>query len=387
MKNQQKKRILIISAANPTRAYSGLKYLFFELKKRKNNVIIWASVPKCQSEEYRKWGNNAQSFMFNILGSLPKIRKIWRNIKAFLVILEYRREVIICHELTFYKLCTYIKKIFPDTVIIHYCTELFDENSPKYFQKQLKFYEQHANVPDLIIECDEMRRIFRKKKYCISKPTVTIYNTLPENELKKFLKEKKNIHEIPIITYTGAAYGHRQLNIIVSAVKKINTPFHLNLFVYGPKHSIEELEKLCLTELGKDKFTIIVDTPREELFDRVVNSDIGIVYYNPLLSIGNKYASPTKFFEYVAMGIPVVSSNNDSLMNLIDKYNLGVYVKDQTVLSLTQCITKLLEDCDLRKKISINEMKAFHDVLCYEIQSKKAFEQIEKLVYNKGFEL
>lgn len=377
------KEILILSAANPTRAYSGVKYLFHELKKRYRSVAIWAVVPKKQRIEYEKWGEGANSFLFNIIGDIPKIRLLFCKIFGFFLALKYRNKVIICHELSFYKACVIVKKIFPNTVIIHYCTELFDENSPKIFLKQLKFYESHSDVADLVIECDEMRRIYRKEKYSITKPTVTIYNTLPEGELKKYLTNTKKENKIPVITYTGAAYGHRQLDLIIKAVKKIESPYVLKLFVYGPSHSIEELNRLCLSELGEEKYLIIVDTPREELFNMVVNSDIGIVYYNPTLSIGNRYASPTKFFEYIGMGIPVVSSNNDSLINLIDKYNLGIYVEDQSVDALYYSINKLLNDKKRREKISHDELVAFHDKLCYESQTIDAFNEIDKLILLK----
>lgn len=378
------KDILILSSANPTRAYSGVKYLFHELKKRYKNVVIWAVVPKKQKNEYEKWGEGANSFLFNVIGDIPKIRLIFCKIFALFLIFKYRNKVIICHELSFYKLCVFLKKKFPNTIIIHYCTELFDENSPKHFLKQLKFYESHSDVADLVIECDEMRRIYRKEKYSITKPTVTIYNTLPEGELKKYLTKTKKENKIPVITYTGAAYGHRQLDLIIKAVKKIENPYVLKLFVYGPSHSIEELNSLCLNELGEEKYSIIVDTPREELFNMVVNSDIGIVYYNPTLSIGNRYASPTKFFEYIGMGIPIVSSNNDSLIRLIDQYNLGTYVENQSVDALYHNINQLLNDKRRREKISHDELIAFHDYLCYESQAMAAFDEIDKLFLKNG---
>lgn len=380
MTNQKKTKILVLSSANPTRAYSGIKYLFQELRRREYDVEVWSLVPKSQKREYEKWGEGAKSFLFNIFGNIPKVRRLFVIIQAFILALNYRNQCIICHELTFYKLCAYVKKMFPKTIMIHYCTELFDEKSPKHFLKYLKYYERHVNIPDLVIECDEMRRIYRKEKYSILKPTVTIYNTIPEDEIKKNLKISKKKHSIPIITYTGAAYGHRQLDLIINAVKKIKNPFILKLFVYGPQHAIDKLDELCLTQLGSGKYVIVQDTPREELFDKVINSDIGIVYYNPSLSIGNKYASPTKFFEYIAMGIPVVSSNNASLVKLIDEFNLGLYVKDQSVDALYYCINLLLDNPTLRSDISQNEKKAFHESLCYEIQTKNAFQQIEYLI-------
>ena len=379
MKNG-KRKILLLSSANPTRAYSGIKYMYQELCNRGYEISIWAPVPNEQRDEYLEWGGEVNSFFFNGLGKIPKIRLIYMQLVAFVLLLKYRNEVIICHELTFYRLCVLIKTLFPNTKLIHYCTELFDENSPRRFVKLMEYYEKHSNSADLIIECDEKRRIYRKEKYSINKPTVTIYNTLPEKEIRKYVKGKRRKNEIPVITYTGAAYGHRQLDLLINAVADIDIPYVLNLYVYGPHQSIEKLDELCMNKLGLNKYKIVVDIPREKLFEKVMNSDIGIVYYNPNLSIGNKLASPTKFFEYVGMGIPVVSSNNDSLMGIIDKYNLGVYVKDTSVEALRDAICLLLEDDEARGRISDSEVKAFSEFLCYEKQTKNAFEEMEKLI-------
>lgn len=375
-----KRKVLILSAANPTRAYSGIKYLFKELERNEHIVNLWAAVPDSQKNEYSEWGANANSFFFRGFGKIPVVRLWWMKIMAILIAFKYRNQAIICHELTFYKTCYLLKRFFPNTIIIHYCTELFDENSPKKFLKQLKFYEKHPDVADLVIECDEMRRKYREEKYHISKPSVTIYNTIPKSELEKYVTKKIRKNEVAEIVYTGAAYGHRQLDMLIDAVEKITVPYKMKFYVYGPEASIQKLEELCIDRLGKGKYEVISNTPREKLFDKVSSADIGIVYYNPTLSIGNKFASPTKFFEYVGMGIPVVSSHNDSLVDLIDSYDLGMYMENQSVEAMYNCINILASDSSLRNRIAEHEILAFNDYLCYEKQSKKAFEIIEELL-------
>lgn len=374
------RKILMLSAANPTRAYSGLKYMYQKLNNDEFDITLWAAVSCHQKKELVQWGGKVNSFFWQGLGKIPKIRMLYMKYKALIQAIKYRNEVIICHELYFYHICTIVKRMFPKTKIIHYCTELYDENSPKNFKKMMKFYENNIEVPDLVIECDEKRRIYRKEKYKIKCKTVTIYNTLPKSEIERYIHIRKKENQIPVITYIGAAYGHRQLDFIINAIKFISVPYKLKLFVYGPTESIENLANLCRKQLGESKFEIIVNTPREEIFDKVYNSDIGIVYYNPTLSIGNKFASPTKFFEYISMGIPIVSSQNDSLVDIIDKYNVGLYTKENTIKSLYQCINMLLSDKKLRKTISENAIDAFMKYLNYEIQTKYAFTEIEKLI-------
>jgi len=150
MKKDQRK-VLIISASNPTRAYSCIKYLYQALRERYDDVYLWAAVPNEQKEEYLSWGKNVNSFFFNIFGKIPKIRMIFMLLLGWALCFRFRNQVIVCHDLFFYRACVWVKKIFPKTTVVQYCTELYTERSPKFHQKLLKNFTKNPNAMDFTI--------------------------------------------------------------------------------------------------------------------------------------------------------------------------------------------------------------------------------------------
>ncbi len=377
----RKKKILIISASNPTRAYSCLKYMYQSLVDKGYQTTVWCGVPHKQLKDLKAWGDNVHSFQSNILGRIPRERILYYKFCGIIACFRYRNEVIICHDFFFYFICVWIKKIYPATAIIHYCTEIITDKSSWLQRKSHKSYEKNSDVADLMIECDEMRRKYRVKQYKISKPNSVILNTIPyEETLKLKIKKRTGKSEVPIVVYSGAIIKAGQLDILINALSLVEEEYYLKLYCYGQQIAISELREKCQVSIGKNKFTIIEGLSREEVLGEIRYADIGILYYDPEYSINTRYAAPTKFFEYVALGIPAVCSNNESLASLIDEYNLGLRMETNDANGMADCIRKLLRNPDLRQEISRCERNAFKDSLCYEKQSEKAYKLMEALM-------
>ena len=103
--------------------------------------------------------------------------------------------------------------------------------------------------------------------------------------------------------------------------------------------------------------------------------DIGINYYVPEFSINHKYAAPTKFYEYIACGLNVVSTNNEGINKIIENNNIGVCIKQKE--NMEDAIKRLLEK-GLNDRESIR--KTFEEKYCYEISSFSAIQEIKKIV-------
>lgn len=155
--------------------------------------------------------------------------------------------------------------------------------------------------------------------------------------------------------------------------------FELDFYCFGTDEAINSLRVECEEKLN-GKYKLITNRPREEVLNRIRMADIGIVYYDPEYSINTRYAAPTKFFEYVSLGIPVMSSGNESLIKIINEYGLGEYMHENNVNGMREGLYRLLKDKGYRKQISENEEKAFKNYLCYEVQSEKAIKKIVDVI-------
>ena len=368
-----KKDVIILTAINPTKAYSCVKYLYDNISP-KYAVELWALVSSDSIEQYRTWGETVHSFSSNPFGKIPKVRMIAMKIIGFFLCLSYRNRTIICHETYHYHSACFVKILFPKTKLIHYCTEMYNEKSARFQQRQLKYYRRHANDPDLIIECNAERKEYRKELYGIIKPQVVIENTIPSSELSDYSNIKYGLNDVPTIVYSGGCHNVHELDIIVNALKLLDFDFVAKFIVYGPTDAIEVLKEQCKT-ISNAKIEIVTGLTRDKALAHVANSDIGVVYYDPDYSVNCRYAAPTKFFEYIGLGVPLVSSKNDSLVRIIEDYKVGEYLETNDAEGMAKAISRLANKT-YRESVHLNEIKAFSEHLSYESQATNAYEHI-----------
>ena len=295
----------------------------------------------------------------------------------------FRYDIIFFNDLKYFYIMVMVKKLFRKKLFIHYCTELFEDK-----EIGLSLYKKYANIFDFIIDVEPNRGNIREKIYKLKNKPKIILNTLPSDELPVrqnkggLLKIAgiKNDSNLPIIIYTGGAFPGRGLDVIVNAIKKLEKKSLFIAFVYGDKKSIAKLKNLCRDNLEIGTYIISNEKSREILLSCTYEANCGIVYYPPSESIGCKYAAPSKFFEYLSCGIPVVTSPNKSLIEIIDLYKCGAYAKDESDISLSYAIEKVLNEEN--SKISSNAEYAFRKYLNYEIQSKDTIDELIKLLNN-----
>ena len=378
MKRNDKSNVLIITGVDPTRAYSCVKYLHLLLKKNNFNVDTWCCTPKDTVSAFEKWNGNIHSFRNTKMGSIPKIRSLYTTIFGLIIGIKYRNNIIICHDLYHYASCAIVKKLFPKTIFIHYCTEIYGEKNKFIHRFQNWLYSKMPNVPDLIIECDDLRLKYRKEKLKIRKNQVTILNTIPKEEIYEYIQKNKEIHDNPIITYSGRVGSIDDIKIFIDALSGVGEQYQLKLYCYGSENTLDELESYCNIKIP-DKYVLYRNNTRENTLKQVSMADIGFVYYDPTYSINTLYAAPTKFFEYIGLGLPVISSGNESLKKIIKDYMIGFVMEKNDENGLRECIIKALKDPINLRMMANNCRNSFENFLCYEEQCKGALDSILEL--------
>lgn len=380
---KKKKDVLLLSAIDPTRAYSCIKYLYLKLKEQNVAMQFWCRVPASSMNDYKKWGGGTYSFCDSILFKIPKIRTWYMKFVGLMKCFEYRNCTIICHDLFHYKSCLLVKKCFPNTKLIIYFTEIYNNKHSPYLTRLQNYFEKHPNEMDIMIECDFKRKEYRLTQNGVTKPSTTILNTIPLTEVKDILKVKRVKNERPIVVFSGGVHENGEFSIIIDAIQNINMDCELDFYCFGTKEALDALQNECEEKI-KGRYKLIKNKSREEVLQSIRKADVGIVYYDPEYSINTKYAAPTKFFEYISLGIPVMASGNESLIKIIDDYQLGEYMKTNNVDGMQEGLCKLLYNEDYRAQISQNEMEAFQNNLCYEIQSETAIKMIINLIQGKA---
>ncbi|WP_114576071.1 glycosyltransferase family 4 protein [Saliphagus sp. LR7] len=153
-------------------------------------------------------------------------------------------------------------------------------------------------------------------------------------------------HDGATIVYTGN-FGHAQdLESCVRAMAHVEEPATLRLIGDGDLRG--RLEAL-VADLGLgDRVSIEAPIDRSEVPGVLAGSDIGIATLRD--SDGLRYAVPSKTYEYMASGLPVVGTDIGALAELLAESGAGV-VAENDPEALAAAFDRLHSDPDLRAEM------------------------------------
>ena len=340
--NGTKRKVVILTWNDVSMAYSCLIYLKKSLE-RFFYVELWSLTPNEVIEKFKDDGYF--SFYNNKYWKLRGIRHFIIEHEIYKKIINNPDDIYIINDLKFYKVAYYAKRKNPDIKIIHYNTEI-PGRDVKISTCTKEFYKKHANFPDLIIECLKERGNWRKRTYGISKDIYTINNTLPieilsENHCKPPIDVLKLAKGKPVLLYAGRAGHSRNLQEILECIPHFMDRVFFLFFCYGDNKDIQALYRWGELNRSCDNFSINCAISRGELLKIMECCDIGINYYEPTFSVNHKYAAPSKFFEYIACGMNVISTKNIGIDRIILDNNIGVCIDDGE--SIKEALERLLQ--------------------------------------------
>lgn len=245
-----------------------------------------------------------------------------------------------------------------------------------YFEKKI------IQKADLVVCANEYRRAEMKRIFKLKGDVVVFDNFrkleyAPNADISKIRQEYDKYFDSQCfnIISTAGCELNRQTEELVLGVEKL--PFPKKLFLVGCK-------------LGKDKDYIenFIKTHHIQnvlLFPRVdVNtlkyliskSSVGVAMYHQR-NFNNKYCSSGKIFEYLYEKIPIATSPNPPLREVLDKYQVGAYDED-----INRAIIKVHQHYDYYLKRVTDFVSK--DVITKELDSfKKTFQTHIEVVFHE----
>jgi glycosyltransferase involved in cell wall biosynthesis len=166
------------------------------------------------------------------------------------------------------------------------------------------------------------------------------------NNLIEF-KEKK------IFLFVGTFGESYELRLILEVAKRFYNNGRNDIIFYLPGTG-EQYESLKKESADLPFFFLPGWVEEKDLAKLLYASWAGIV---PCRSIEN--AAPNKVFEYLSAGLPLISSLEGEIAQLIVRHNMGLNYRPGDAEGLYQNIHKLALDSDLRKKMSANASQFF----------------------------
>ena len=162
---------------------------------------------------------------------------------------------------------------------------------------------------------------------------------------------EKTVTQSPLqLVYIGHLSHKRKIPQMVDAVIRVAQSYPVHLDIYGSGDDKPQIKNQIQQNNGSHFIRCLDVIPRNELFDRLVNYDIGLSYIpNDLYSTG----PPLKTIEYLANNLPVVATNTEGNAIFIKDGENGLLV-DEDTQSFSDGILRLAQSPELREKMIRN---------------------------------
>lgn len=165
------------------------------------------------------------------------------------------------------------------------------------------------------------------------------------------LRQELGLEDKFIVSYIGTHGMSHALEIALAAAKKLQTDPAIHFLFVGEGAEKEKLKRLA-SELQLDNATFINAQPRDRLLSFYSASDVSLVPLKRLPIF--KKVLPSKLFELMGAGCPVICSVEGEAAALVNSANAGLCIEPENVDALVNALISLRGDQKLRRQMSGN---------------------------------
>lgn len=286
------------------------------------------------------------------------------------------------------KLICETHEYFPDYICKEWHEDIFKYEFTKILVKARGEYIRYADkvVCVSIPMAKQLKLDFELKEI----PEV-IYNTRPISIVDELDRLRKiNLREIynikkeeKILLFQGLVEPSRGLDVAINIMKYIE---NAKLIIAGGDRAgyICELKTLA-KRLEVEKNIIFTGyMPSEELLNYSNHADF-LVYFGKNIVKNMELTIPNKFFDYIMVNKPIISSNLCSLKEIIEEHNIGIVldIEKESFSDMAISINNLILD-NQKQEIIKSNMNKLRENICWEKEELKLFKMYSELELNRG---
>lgn len=344
-------RVLESLGENTTPTYTRIHYLLDGLRKFDDIDVISISydlLPKkgLLSILY----NNAVKTAVAVRSALVLIR--YRPVVFF----SYPHSINTVQNRSLFRLCKTLNlKIIVDIVDTVDQVEAVGTGRSALNSSSEGYYFRNAS---LILALNQPMWSYLRNKYGIpsNKQAIFIPNSYEEEFLKIFPDAYKSVENRFNVCYIGGITKNRGIDILVQSCKRLHEKYPcLRLYLFGSYG--EGISPDMKKTIEESDFIIRKEIPRRLLLSSIKDMDLFVMPYDPKVPYMN-LSSPTKLFEYIGTGKPILCTNCESLLDLKGDGIIFIRYNDR---DMEKSIETLINNPDVRESISKNLIKARED--------------------------
>ena len=350
--------ILTNGFAPDLRVYKEAKYL--AQKCNEVEILCWDRENKYIDKPVEQQGKIkivrffAKSKYGSGLKQIFKLLQFKKACKKYLKVVDY--QYIHCHDL--------------DGMVVGY---LLHKRGDKLIFDMHEYYNSGSYAKIYFI-VKRLLRFLQNKSYKIIHVNEKQIENIEEKNKSKLVylpnypessKFQKVVHKHDNslrVTYAGYVRHLIPMTNLILAGKKLN---NVKISIHGSGDILEQLRKIAK---DANNIELTGSYTHDEIGEFYSNADIVYIVYNKG-NINDENALPTKFFESIISGLPVIVSKDSLLEKIVKKYDIGFSV-DGTNL---EEVEKLLTELQNNRKILEQKRKNVE-----KIKSKFVWEEVVK---------
>lgn len=206
------------------------------------------------------------------------------------------------------------------------------------------------------------------------KSLATVLNMPDLSHFKPYVNNSRAGHDI---FYIGGISNERGLDVTLEALKVLKSR-GIDFFMHyiGPI-SEEKIEELPLKEIEqKVKFYGRMDS--KEGFKISKKCIVGLSVLKPIKNYVGSYS--TKIFEYMAIGLPVITSNFPLYQKVVERYECGFCIDPYSSIELADSIEELILNPNLANQMGENGQLAVHKKFSWSSEEEKLLRYYHNLL-------
>ncbi len=215
------------------------------------------------------------------------------------------------------------------------------------------------------------------RNFPISK-TITVQNFPMIHELEMVSEQPIPYEKRPLlVSYIGMISEIRGINEMIRSIGMIPSNIQVRLKMAGsyyPSGLEQDIKQLP----GRERVDFLGWLSRKQVYDLLGQTRIGLVLFHPVPN--HIEAQPSKLFEYMSAGIPVITSDFPLWREIVEGTGCGLLVDPLDPRAIAETIQWLLEHSDEAVKMGKNGQKAVQEKYNWDIEAKKLVDFYYKIM-------
>lgn len=247
--------------------------------------------------------------------------------------------------------------------------DIFDKPWIKYQKTSYQIFNFFEKIAVKNFKIILAEKSYEKRYKTLNANAVVIQNFCDLEFFEPFVK--KEYHQTMNLFYIGIVLENRGILEILETVyelKKKGYPVHFHLVGELYSDLDQKIKKLEYFDTIKDDVTFYGRLPLNKGYQLAERMDIGLCIIWPMKNSIESY--PTKIFEYMAVGLPIITSNFDLYKELVEENNCGICVNPKSTKEIFYAVETLYTNVQKSEQMVKNGKNAVKNKYDWESQKQ-----------------